>query len=86
MVDVTAQPASPTEMAPDYEKSRTLFLSLLFLATVAPLVLMPAPGTGLACLYQYPVSYQPDDLPGRQRSRRDDLFLLYRRTAEELHA
>ncbi len=41
MVAVTAQPAPPTEMAPDYEKSRTLFLSLLFLATVAPLVLMP---------------------------------------------
>ena len=41
MVAVTAQPAPPTEMAPDYKKSRTLFLSLLFLATVAPLVLMP---------------------------------------------
>ena len=42
MVAVTAQrPAPSTEKAPDYEKSRTLFLSLLLLATVAPLVLMP---------------------------------------------
>ncbi len=41
MVAVTAQPAAPTEKASDYEKNRTLFLSLLLLATVAPLVLMP---------------------------------------------
>ena len=41
MIAVTAQPAAPTEKASDYEKNRTLFLSLLLLATVAPLVLMP---------------------------------------------
>ena len=70
---------SHREMAPEYEKSRTLVLSLLFLATVAPLVLRKL----LARISPAPTSIQSvtsaDDLPGRQRSRRDKLFLLYRR-------